>query len=392
MACAPGCTDCPACRGEVPHDAPVMHDLAWGLLHVRATAWPNAWDLLRTGQVVVGGGREREARDRQGPPALTGLEPSVHEIAGPRWPSIATRRPAHLAPHAQSGALGSHPQGGSSAAFDDCGRANAAAASRVRVASELQPTPLPPVPGADGLPREMARRVAEAIVAGRVRTYLHPERNTVQPKRRPPVILPWIEEALRGTPWDPPLVWAPKCCVDEFVFPDRLHMEPSWDRVATPFDATGKFSNVAPCSCDCCFFMQLVEEVAWEETFPGDARGDFRMPPESLHEDCDVHGGCSSGTWLQSDFLWQTVSQCMWTFSDSPTTPAIPPVVLNDVTEYVGLIFDTCNDWVVVAWDAFETKVRVAIRPREEQQGRWVDSGSDGDRVARPLANPYKKK
>lgn len=57
MACGTGCTDCPACRGEVSPDAQTVHDLAWGMMQMDP-AHPT-WSALYAAQVVSEGARSR---------------------------------------------------------------------------------------------------------------------------------------------------------------------------------------------------------------------------------------------------------------------------------------------------------------------------------------------
>lgn len=240
---------------------------------------------------------------------------------------------------------------------------------------------IPRVPGVGG-GGGIGRRLAKAIVDGHVPTWRGAElmRNTTR-SVPPPIIIPAFPSVTNFTSWGstfpPPMVLAPVCCVEEFQFPFSIRMNATFKSVSTPFSAQGIYSSVPPCACDCCCFMQLFEDV---DSFT-------QQVTDPLQEDC-LEDSCTAGTWSDADVAYRTSTQCFWTFADEPVWGFNPRKPGWPETEFIGVIFDVCNDWVIQAWDAFKVRTDVTLRSAAEQRAYYADTGPDGDRMLRGLHNP----
>lgn len=95
MACGPSCTDCPACRGEIPHDAPAMHDLRWGMMQA-LDAHPY-WATQSVAQILRQAAQGRPSAD----PASIALSrfvagvgrQALPEFVPVRWRAISDEPP-----------------------------------------------------------------------------------------------------------------------------------------------------------------------------------------------------------------------------------------------------------------------------------------------------------
>jgi hypothetical protein len=181
MACGTGCTDCPACRGEVPHDSPAMHDLAWGVmtsLDSGATGYWASHAAMEIARRTIQGRGATLPGDREILAVIDQALQSVSARAAPGLPGWVHADETSPPPVARGGPPGD------------------AEPTKEPVSGPAAPTGAP-------MPPELMRRLLDAILRDRLAvrwpnrilgkgTWMRPEYNTVQTKPVRRVLVPDI--------------------------------------------------------------------------------------------------------------------------------------------------------------------------------------------------------
>lgn len=381
MACATGCTDCPACRGEVPMDSPAMHDLRWGMM--QADLAQPEWSALHAAQVVSEG-----AKSRGGPDATAQFVQDTVTRLAPRsaqpWAFLVSDEPGappeggRVLRHTQSMIRRQSGWGFSG----QTGKAFAVDAPAVGLGQFVSNVAHP---ASDPNTPTVEKRIEIVVKSGKTKTY--DPTVTVQGFRRLTFPAPTLENP--GFPLNPPLVLAPMCCVQDLGFPrsgPEINVEDT-NRYSFfyEFGVFGRYGDVYPCNCDCCYFMQFVETsvkttcsaVAFLGPLVGAASAAMMADTGSaMHEDC-TDDGCNSGSWDTIGPKRPGVTRpvgaesCIWSYGDSPGTWTNYFCERDVHQTFLGVVFDRCHDWAIVAWDAFEVRFKVKCEHVRDKVGEW---------------------
>jgi hypothetical protein len=188
--------------------------------------------------------------------------------------------------------------------------------------------------------------------------------------------------------------WKQRCCVHEFLYPDKWKIRddpilPGVWNVGAEFTLGATYIELPPCECACCLFKQFVlykEELwavkefmpDWHETplvrtnkehvedchlvapdgsyiraFEASAADMARLLAEGYKPDC------YAGRWSDEDTrsvreITSTADTCKWCDYDRFYVRMGSPVVFRITYDFVGKIYDTCRDWIVVESRRFQ--------------------------------------
>lgn len=269
MACARGCADCPACRGEVPHDAPVLHDLAWGMMLTRdAPPCDSHWSACQTGNWVRSGIMAR-ARSGLGDANIFEYMARLEARGDGRRSTLRVQQ----GPTDQPDRSGGAPLSGQfSVAPWWLGLAGG---MHWDLLSWLDETL-----------RRLARKLRQEEAAA------SPTITVVKPARQQfPVPRSGVPKI--RSPWAPPA--NAKCCVVDFQYPIRVGSGRTPAKgghgLYVKFEGEAEYLDAPGCACHCCEFEQFVVRVTNNYLFPrggGAQRAAPRYPGSAptIEEDC----------------------------------------------------------------------------------------------------------
>jgi hypothetical protein len=338
-----GCTGgapCPECGGNVSRDAPAYAALDWAV-------------------------RTNEAR---------GAVPAFWAAAA----VFTALRDADLPRTAETEAI-EHLVGEAVARVNKQGASPFGPPPVLFSASDDEPKPAQPAPGAPG-PGQPGPPVAPAPPGG---------------ERPSPVITPpdelekWkkvLKDALGpdGNPYNPGIGWKrkpgdAKCCLKTFEYPKCWKPELGRGRVGIMFRAELEYIEDPErgCYCACCVFRQFIHHSS---TYDGNKTGDPSDKPR-LDWDTDpktgkkrMYGGgrpdgSNRGDADDPGAEGGKVSGngCKLCVEDHPSmvTPYGYEGEYTSTWDFIGTVYDRCNDWAIVAAKRFSVSMSFALSFKE---------------------------
>lgn len=399
VPCHDGCTDCPTCEGAVRPDSPVMHDLGFAMAMQGGPKADRRWGPLAIVQAV------REAILRRGEPTLADRQvlSFVERIptdarAGPFAPKVL---------------------------WDDAG---SPAPAPVAVGGASPPTAHPqspddPAVGKSFPPRfwgpqkdreiELVRRALRRTLIWEFHPFkrgrYYTDTETGQLRRFPPIDDP----ENRVPPQWPEKGGAPICCVSRFLYPARLKRVEAGSAAGFQFEFGAVYEERGSCACHCCEFRQFYsfstkdepatqhyEDVGWFDGKTGSivgARDPDGVPVPPPTENSVLTSYPRTWDAQGNNPKMGKDGSCIWWQEDRPMKTR---KLFDSVHrwEYLGLIFDTCRDYLLVRMRFFTVRIEVSSiynaysahieDGHSDRDLSFIDDKANGDSMERLLERP----
>lgn len=348
MACGSGCTDCPNCRGDVLPDSPVMKDIRYAMdMYGDPTTWDPVTGPLSIADTLLDGVQRRGGPTPSDLTALRYLDAEVHPHlqSTPTSASATATAPARVAPSSAS----------SSAVVQRANVVNGILLDEKPVPWLFDASDKPPAPP----PPPNPPRTTAPVITG-----VHPAWKTFLEEHSE--YLPSGYGQGGGTL----SAGGPVCEVIEFKLP--LAVRPlRMPLFGFFFIASLIFKNKPPTHlCGCCVFRQLIRMVSrGNKKFRHDVSEGSKGPYGGARGD-DTKGPDTSKDDREKDAAHWGSNGCRIWYDDKPGPPGpfYEGFEASMHYEFIGLVFDRCNNWALRAAKSMTLKRSATLK-----DGAWVD-------------------